>query len=429
MKVQVQRSTVLPHGNPKTSPSELPLSIFDRFASNIHVAVLYAFAPPTPTNEALIDGLSKTLPRFPALTSRLGYTHERRRPCLVIGDDDGGALLVEATVDGNLSDHLPLKPSPELRQLHPPTEGVRCMFQVQINRFNCGGVVIGMTHVHTVADGESMSHFLVTWGETVRGLPIDRPPVHDRSLLTPRSPPWSEFQHRGFEFLPMEPNQNLLRLNQTSVDPSKITSTLLHYSLEFISKLKSSITNKCTTFEALASHIWRKITISRGLKYSQHTTARVSVNGRTKLNIPNEYFGNVVLNACPEANVKLLVEGGLPAAARVIHDGVSKIDARYFRSFVDFGEIYGDEELVPVYALEGNVLCPDVEIDSWLRFRYHEVDFGGGLGMCGLLLTWVPLDGLVVFLPVLGDNGGVNVFVSLLERHSSILNQISHSLD
>uniref|UniRef100_A0A804L4G9 Uncharacterized protein n=1 Tax=Musa acuminata subsp. malaccensis TaxID=214687 RepID=A0A804L4G9_MUSAM len=386
MEVHVQRSTILaPHAHPL---KEVPLTIFDLFASNINIAVLFAFTAPTPSNTEIIEGLSKTLVHFPLLTSQLDYSRLRRRPCLVVGGKGGGALVVEATVDADLSDFLPLEPSADFHLLHPPTEETHHLFQVQLNRFKCGGLVVATITHHRVADGQSMSTFFVAWGETIRGTPITSLPVYDQSWIKPRSPPKCEFQHWDLEFVRVPPYRNGSTSNQKDEDPSKITNILLRYSSEFITtKLKPKTKGKYTTFETVLAHLWRKITMARGLDDRRHTMIRVTVNGRPRMRppVPNEFVGNLVLNAYPESNVKLLLQGGVERAAKIIHDAIRRIDESYFQSIIDFGAMHGEDDLVPVYDTDGDVLSPNLEVDSWLRFRFQEVDFGGGGKLCAFL--------------------------------------------
>ncbi|OAY70091.1 Transposon Tf2-9 polyprotein [Ananas comosus] len=104
----------------------------------------------------------------------------------------------------------------------------------------------------------------------------------------------------------------------------------------------------------------------------------------------------------------------------MIHEAIRRVDDRYIQSFIDFGELYGDEELMPVYDVDGNVLSPMLEVDSWLRFRFEDVDFGGGGALRAFLPTWVPFEGLVMVLPGFGEDGGIDVFVTLLEEHAKM---------
>ncbi|KAJ0980852.1 hypothetical protein J5N97_009107 [Dioscorea zingiberensis] len=161
MEVKVRSSRILTI--PMSQPTEIPLTIFDRFVLNIHIAILYAFTPPTSSNVAIIVGLSNTLHHFPTLTGHL-TKNAHRHPCIMLGDFNGSALVVEATV--------------------------------QLNRFWCSGLVIGVTSHHHVANGQSMSSFFVAWGKMVRGIAIDPLPLHDHySWLMPRDPPLLQFNH------------------------------------------------------------------------------------------------------------------------------------------------------------------------------------------------------------------------------------------
>ncbi|WOL03867.1 hypothetical protein Cni_G12587 [Canna indica] len=433
MEIEVQKTTILTphHVDPHAEPKEIPLNIFDLFASDNNIAVLFAFAAPTPSNADIIEALSKALLHFPLLTAQLGRTRPHRRPCLILGGGCGGALVVEATVDAALSDHLPLEPSPDFALLHPSTDGTGHLLQVQLNRFKCGGLVVGAMAHHRVADGQSMSKFFVAWGRTVRGVPIDPLPLYDQSWLKPRCPTKCEFQHWDLEFI----NKKDVFANsyQKNVHPSEITNVLLSYSSEYIAgNLKARMKGKYTTFETLLAHLWRKITVARGLDGWDHTSLRVTVNGRPRMRppVPSAYFGNLVLNAYPELEVKrLLGEGGLERAAEVIRGAIRKVDERYFQSVIDFGAMHEEEELVPVYDTEGNVLSPVVEVDSWLKFEFEEMDFGGGGKLCAFLPSWVPLEGCVIFVPRVEKDGGINVVVVVLKEEAAKLKQISHSFD
>lgn len=161
----------------------IPFTIFDKTAVNLHFPLIHAFLPPTPTNDALIQGLSKALDHYPHLAGRLSYAGASGQyPCILL--NGAGIRLVEANVSSTLASALPLEPSEEMRLLHPPTEGVEELFQVQLNRYGCGGLVIGQTCHHCVCDGQSMSSFLLTWARLVKGMEVDPVPYHDRAAVS-----------------------------------------------------------------------------------------------------------------------------------------------------------------------------------------------------------------------------------------------------
>lgn len=223
----------------------IPFTIFDKTAVNLHFPLIHAFLPPTPTNDALIQGLSKALDHYPHLAGRFSYAGASGQyPCILL--NGAGIRLVEANVSSTLASALPLEPSEEMRLLHPPTEGVEELFQVQLNRYGCGGLVIGQTCHQCVCDGQSMSSFLLTWARLVKGKEVDPVPDHDRAAVSvPRNPPRPEHNHGEIEF------------KKYKNGSCNVVNLLLHYSADFMSELKKLVSAddddipglRCTTFQ------------------------------------------------------------------------------------------------------------------------------------------------------------------------------------
>ncbi|KAK1278296.1 Agmatine coumaroyltransferase-2 [Acorus gramineus] len=239
--------------------------------------------------------------------------------------------------------------------------------RVQLTRFGCGGLVVGATADHRVADGQSMSTFFTAWASCVRGFGVSPLPVFDR----------------------------------------------LTYTCEFLKKLKSRLPPNYSTFSALLGHVW----------------IYVSVNGRPRLKLPHEFFGNAL--QC--ATAQELLKGGAVEVATRVRDSVRCVNESYLRSFIDYRGVYGEGELLPMMTDNDKdvFLCPDLEVVSWLGFRFHEKDFGGG-GLVGFGPTWVEAEGFVAFIPGLGGGGGgddVDVVVVMFEEHAEVMKRISHCMD
>ncbi|RZC46345.1 hypothetical protein C5167_039298 [Papaver somniferum] len=412
----------------------VPLTIFDKAAFDLHVAVLYAFKAPMPSNEVMKAALSKVLVYYPHLAGRF-TTDGQGRTCIVL--NNAGIRVTETYVPTSLAELLPFDPSKDVRHLLPPVEGnIEELLQIQLNRYACGGLVIGQTAHHRVCDGQSMSSFFVAWARTVRGLATDPLPYHDRLAVSqPRNPPKVDFDHRSIEFKKTTMNPDMAPVFSPSIE-----TLIIHYSPEFVKKLKAKISEQSSaqnqrysTFECLLSHTWKKVTEARGLDLEESTQVRVAVNGRARIkpSVPMEYFGNLVLWAYPKLKVKELLEHNHAYIAKAIHDEVTRVDNNYFKSFIDFGEIAkadGGEELEATAPEFGNSLCPDLEVDSWLRFQFHDLDFGGG-GPCAFFPPNIPVEGLVIFLPTCSEDGGVDAVLSLLPEHVPLFKQISHSID
>ncbi|XP_020591252.1 tryptamine hydroxycinnamoyltransferase 1-like [Phalaenopsis equestris] len=417
----ISTTTLKATSSPPNHPNIIPLTIFDFAAPNFHVPILYAFLPPTPSNESLKSGLSRVLSHFPHLAGRISSDHNRR-PFIIL--NNYGVRVVETEISATLSETLPLDSNSNLSALHPHIgEGVEELLQIQLNRYACGGLVIGTTSHHRVADGQSMSVFFAAWAKMVRvGEAPNPPPFLDRNaVVEPRNPPRCEFDHRSIEF-------------KSSGTGSSIEATCtiknlkVRFSSDFITKVKSGV--RCSTFEALLAHLWRKISAARGLKSNEATKVRVAVNGRARLkspSIPTEFFGNLVLWAHPKSTVEELT----PAtnAVSIIHEAVERIDDAYFRSFIDFGDqMNKGEDLAATAPAMGNSLCPNLEVDSWLRFNFHDLDFGTG-APCAFLPPNLPVEGLMVFVPSMKEKGGVEVFMALAAEHVEQFKNICYSLD
>ncbi|KAI7984217.1 Agmatine coumaroyltransferase-2 [Camellia lanceoleosa] len=239
-------------GTPPPNTAYVYLSVFDKVTYNTHMAVIYAYNPPTPPNVALELGLQKALSVFRELAGRLGKNDKGDHVILL---SDEGVRFVEASADSTLEQAMPFKPSTSLLNLHPSLKGVAELLQVQLTRFTCGSMVVGFTSHHVVADGHSMSNFLVAWGQACRGLEISPIPSHDRAIFLPRDPSSFEFEHEGIEFM-----SETLRKEYPIVDDiNDIVVHKVHFTLEFLGKLKAKASsmnggNKpYSTFESLGS--------------------------------------------------------------------------------------------------------------------------------------------------------------------------------
>ncbi|KAL2536179.1 Shikimate O-hydroxycinnamoyltransferase [Forsythia ovata] len=435
MKVKIGKSRIIKplyEGAPPTTTNYIPLSVFDKVTYDQHVAVIYAYHPPTPTNAMIELGLQKALAEYREWAGRLG---EDDNGDTIILLNDEGVKFVEASVDRSLDQVMPIGPSASLLSLHPSLEGVVELVQVQLTTFKCGSLVVGFTAHHLVADGHSTSNFLVAWGQACRGLEISPLPLHDRTIFSPREPPIFEFEHRGVEYI----NKKLKKvypLIHNGVED--IVAHKVHYSAAFLAKLKgkaSSLNGKnkpFSTFESLLAHLWRGITKARGLSEHETTQVRISVDGRHRLNpkVPN-YFGNLVLWAFPKAKVNDLLNQPLPYATKLIHDAVTNVNDNYFKSFIDFANHkVKEEDLVQnaVADTEESILWPNLEVDSWLRFPFYELDFGFG-GPYIFMPSFFPTEGMIFLLPSFMQDGSIDVFVPLFRDNLETFKQICYSLD
>ncbi|KAF0909914.1 hypothetical protein E2562_001178 [Oryza meyeriana var. granulata] len=456
MKVEVESSRIVKPlydddggAAPAPWPEWMPLSVFDTVTYDENIAIIYAFQPPNPPSAALELGLARTLAVYREFAGRLGVGPDGRRSVLL---NDAGARFVEAAVDAPLAVAVPFRPSPEVKRLHPCIDGapVEELLQVQVTRFSCGSMVLGFASHHRVADGQATASFLVAWGLATRRMPVAPPlPVRDRpTRFVPRDPPLVEFPHRDTEY--KAPTQAKKRdANGADEDDDeeelgaaahhKIKVHKLHFTKDFVARLKARASSVLppssrrgyTTFESLVAHLWRAVTAARGLGAGETTRIRISVNGRARMRppVPRDYFGNLVLWAFPRCDAGDLVSRPVHHAAELIHRAVAGVDDAYFRSFVDFAAsgAVESEGLVPTADTNQVVLCPNLEVDSWLGISFYDLDFGGGCPFY-FMPSYLPMEGTLFLVPsVLGD-GSIEAYVPLFENHLEEFKKICYNI-
>ncbi|URE35574.1 Transferase family [Musa troglodytarum] len=324
-------------GEPPCAELCIPLSVFDKVSYDVHVAVIYAFRPPTPSNSDIEKGLATALSEYREWAGRLGED-SRGEPVILL--NDAGSRLVEASSDDVLGRTVFLGPN-----------------------------------------------FLVAWGKATRGLPTDPRPLHDRGAFIPRNPPCVEFEHRGVEFTPKK---------ASDTEDVPLTAD-----------------------------------IARGLDEHITSHVRISVDGRARLRprVPDEYFGNLVLWAFPRAKVGDLVNKPLQFAAALVREGITRLDDGYFRSFIDFAssEKVKEEGLVATAEVHERVMSPNLEVHSWLRFPFRDVDFGGGNPFL-FMPTYTREEGMLVLMPSAIGDGSIEVYVSLLGHNVAAFKQLCYLL-
>ncbi|XP_062209390.1 putrescine hydroxycinnamoyltransferase 3-like [Phragmites australis] len=442
MKVKIESSnTVKPlyDGVAPSTDESVPLNVFDRVTYDTHIAVIYAFRPPNPPNAALEQGLAKALAMYREWAGQLGDGPDGR-PAILL--NDRGARFLEATVDAPLAGSMPFKPSPELLRLHPSIDSpVEELVQVQLTRFSCGSLVVGFTAHHHVADGQATSNFLVAWGLASRRLPVGPIPISDRATrFPPRDRPLVEFPHRETEYyLPAKKHggdEDDEELGGVAHDKIKVHK--VHFTKEFVGKLKARASSGLppqrrgySTFESVVGHLWRTVTAARGLGEGETTKLRISVNGRTRMRppVPRDYFGNMVLWAFPRSDAGDLISRTVHHAADLIHRAVARVDDAYFRSFIDFASsgAVEAEGLAPTADESQVVLCPDLEMDSWLGINFYDLNFGGGCPFY-FMPSYLPMEGTLFLVPSFLGDGSIEAYVSLFENHLEEFKKICYNI-
>ncbi|XP_004517139.2 alcohol acyltransferase 9-like [Cicer arietinum] len=257
---------------------------------------------------------------------------------------------------------------------------------------------------HCLCDGIGTSQFLHAWAQhnTTTQAELTITPFHSRHMLKPRHPPIVNYHSPGYTRTELTPQVNLLKLLQSQpLVPTSFTfnpSNILNLKKQCVPSLK------CTTFEVVAAHTWRSWIRSMNLSLPSNLVVKLlfSVNVRTVLNLPKEYYGNGFLLACAESTIEDLIENNLHHSVKLVQKAKSTVnDEEYIRSTIDL--------------LEDKMVKTDVSttlvISQWSKLGLEMVDFGEGKSLHMGPLT---SDVYCLFLPVIaGDANDVRVLLSV----------------
>uniref|UniRef100_N1QW87 agmatine N(4)-coumaroyltransferase n=1 Tax=Aegilops tauschii TaxID=37682 RepID=N1QW87_AEGTA len=411
---------------PVPATEYIPLSIFDKVTFEMQMAIIYAFAPPAPTTASIEKGLALVLAQYRAFAGQLGESPDGT-PSVIL--NDRGARLIEASVDADLVDMAPSKPTPELLKLHPDLEAEHQeVVLLQLTRFRCGSLAVGFTSNHVVADGHATSNFLVAWGRATRGLPMGLPPVHhQKDLFKPRSSPRVEHEHRNREYYLPSPT-DVVGHHGDAAD--NIVIHKAHFTKDFIAGLRAKASEgrgrPFSRFETILAHLWRTMTRARDLSPEETSKIRLSVDGRHRLRAGGR---GCVRWASPRSAVGDLLNRPLKHAAQVIHDEVARVDGAYFQSFVDFASSgAAEKEGLARSAVCKDAHCPDVEVDSWLTFPFYELDFGTG-SPSYFMPAYFPTEGMLFLAPSNFGDGSVDAFVPLFQENLQAFKECCYSME
>ncbi|XP_057787822.1 rosmarinate synthase-like [Salvia miltiorrhiza] len=288
-----------------------------------------------------------------------------------------GVLFVEAECDAavdDLSDFRARAPDLSLVPKVDYSRGISTwpLSLLQLTRFKCGSISLGVANDHHVFDGIAALHYINTWADTARGLTAAAfPPFHDRRLLSARSPPQPQFPHDEYQ----PPPPLITPLSPPNTDTLHSTFSLTP---DHLRALKQRC-NGYTTYEAVTAHVWRCVCAARSLPPDQQTKLQISVDGRSRLRppLPPGFFGNVIFYTTSTALCGELVANPLGFAVEKVHEAVARMNDEYLRSAIDYLEL----KLPNIHTTtrsDKTVKCPNFDITSWVRLPFYEADFGWG---------------------------------------------------
>ncbi|KAL9239635.1 hypothetical protein vseg_013938 [Gypsophila vaccaria] len=396
MSIQVNKSTIVFPAEP-TPRHSLWLSCLDMMQrppeSHTRVLFIYHQNNNVETNsffdvEIMKNALSRVLVPYYPLAGRLKRNEITNR--LEVDCNDEGVLFIEADTGYSLDDLGDgFNPNNNLRRELIPTcdysKGISSfpLLIVQITRFKCGGVTLGVATNHHTSDGYAHLQFMNAWASQARGDELSVVPCHDRvAFFGPRDPPRVNFKHLEYQppLPPLPPKclpgetlsttEHLFKLSEEEVNALKLKAM----SQEVLNN------HRVSTFKVIAAHVWRTVCKARGLADDQDVKLYMNTDGRFRLKdpcLPEGYFGNAIFFSCVVAKAGDITREPLSYTIGNIDEAVKRMDnPDYLRSAVDYLESQSD--LTALIRGPHCSACPNFEINCWSRFPFSEVDFGWG---------------------------------------------------
>ncbi|XP_037481182.1 fatty alcohol:caffeoyl-CoA acyltransferase-like [Triticum dicoccoides] len=383
----------------------------DQCLLRFSVEFLFVFAGAVDV-DALRTALSRVLVDYYPLAGRLGPGDDGK---LVVDCNAEGALFGEGSLPGLTADEflrgsVIAKPHESWRKLLRGAEARSFLavppLVVQVTHLGCGGTVLCAAISHCLCDGIGAAQFLHAWARVARFEAADHhvTPFHDRSVLRPRCPPRIAFEHQEYAM------NSLPGDGDPVVTPSLFVGPLAPVSLTFtgahVQRLKDRCApwlEECTSFEALAAHVWRAWVRSLGPPPGPALRVKllftVDIRRRVKPGLPEGYYGNDFVLACAESTAgQLAAPSGEHHATRLV-----RVAKDYVRSTVDLLDLRRDGR---------PCLSASLVISTWTRMGLEDLDIGAGRPVHVGPLT---SETYCLFLPVVDDPRGVTALVSVPE--------------
>ncbi|PIA34016.1 hypothetical protein AQUCO_03900128v1 [Aquilegia coerulea] len=411
--------------NHPTPTIKLCLPEMDQYAPTTHAPTIYFYRNRANNGSALSlietlkSSLSCTLVHYFPLAGRLHWIE-----------------IIEAESENKIEDYVDFRPTAEIRKLVPYVDYNNDISElplvlVQLTKFKCGGISIGMAVSHIIADGKGALGFISTRANIARG-DQDKEivePFHDRTVCY-KGDPFAKprFVHVEFKALPtlIGCNEMEERQKETTVTMLKPTKNQVEKLQQHANEHKSSedLKREYTRYEAIAGWIWICVSKARRLQAEQLTSLKVAVDCRNRLqpSLPSGYYGNVIMLTVATAKsgeLFMVSPLGLEYACGKIRQVLEMTTQDYLQSSMDF--LVSQPDLTPfrfhtVGCTQGIYQgCPNLVITSWFGLPIYDADFGWGkpffMGPAAL-----SSDGKCFIIPGDGD-GSVSIAMRLQVAH------------
>ncbi|KAI3470284.1 hypothetical protein Pfo_026947 [Paulownia fortunei] len=427
MKVDaVSKKLVKPCTPTPDNQKNYKISFMDELNPTMNVVGIFYYQPGATMNEKLNqleESLAEILPQFYPFAGRYMKNDH------LVDCSDQGAQLIEANVDVELlqliNPESKVKPE-QLNDLLPceigaADEETDPILSIQINKFRCGGIAIGICISHRIVDACSLGTFISAWSNASRGdnregicpsfdgpvfFPGKNFPTPEFGTTRDRDNGLYDIVAKRFTF-----DKNAIASMRERVETTKKTGELRQPSrVQVVSGL---------IIKAIAGVDQARYGQSKALLVAQ----AVNIRERTVPALSKHCCGNLAALAITECTAGETKNMGFQDFVRVLGDDAKKTvnDCTRILSEGEDGRMFLID--TSVYASEKS-LRPDVNVvwvTDWSKFRFYEADFGWGKPVWASVANVVIKNHVLLMNTKEGD--GIEAWVQLQETDMAYFEQ------
>ncbi|KAF8019581.1 hypothetical protein BT93_G0310 [Corymbia citriodora subsp. variegata] len=409
MKIEVQNKKLIKPSAPTSNHSQmLNISGIDELQHTLYSGFLLFYRADGRNQEddifkrlrLLEESLSKTLTIFYPLAGR--YVEEG----LYIDCNDQGVEFVHAKVDGRLDQLLRGEFDPDL--LGRMGVAGNPLVVIQVNVFECGGLVISLRCFHKVSDLSALATFMKSWVTVCRsGTHELASPYFELSTLFP-------VKGSGVNLMP------------PLLAGVKLTMNRFSFSGAAISRLKQAGPKnlRISRVEAVSALLCKVFVTMDRAKHGRLRPLLVCQNmnlrGTVNLPIPTNAFGNFI--------TKVVARHTMPQSGPDFEELVKMIHNMFANAKMRFAAIADTESCMDMvkdsareYAEEVNSNEVNVvNFSSWCGFPLYDIDFGWGKPE---LVSNVCQPARRIYLLDSKTEGGIDAWIILSQEEKVLLEQ------
>lgn len=412
-------------------PSSLPLDVkphklcvFDQITPFTYASIM-VFYRITDPNFDVGETLAQLKKSFLETLTLFYPLSGRPKKNLYVDDFDAGVIYVEAKVSCTLTDYFKLRQNELLDKFVPfppfrnETDTSKPQYGFQVNVFACGGIAISTSLGHKIADGGTLSHFLMCWSTAFRGFPhkIIKPNLSDAPKVFP---PREDF-----------PEKYQTLMNQLWFKKGNFVTRRFVFDARSVAALremaKSEHVPNPSRNEAVSCFVWKHATAASwavsGSAKASIVAHAVNMRPRLKSQVLNTSIGNLFWWAMADSDKA--AEEELQKLVGKMRESLVNFSNEYLESlegevgFAAVSDFFDKMEGILTSEPEN---APDIYgFSNWKGF-FNEVNFGWGKPI------WVGAHGKVgsefrnqVFFVDAQGGEGIETFVTFEEKHMAAL--------